>query len=84
MLPVSLDCLLMISPSVFSNDYSLDSSKKKDYRICICCFSAKHAPVRIENKDWLALNQINVSEWSDMSTLGLLFHKNARRCVGKI
>jgi hypothetical protein len=27
-----------------------------------------------KSKDWLARNQNNVSEWSDMSTLGLLFH----------
>ena len=31
---------------------------KPDYKIGICCFSA--------NKDWLAQNQNNVSEWSDM------------------
>ena len=47
--------------------------KPKDYKIGICCFSAKHAPLRRKNKDWLARNQNNVSEWSDMSTRGLLF-----------
>jgi hypothetical protein len=45
----------------------------KDYKIGMCCFSAKHAPLRRKNKDWLARNQNNVSEWSDMSTRGLLF-----------
>ena len=44
----------------------------KDYEIDICYFSAKHAALRTKNKDWLAWNQNNVSEWSDMSTLGLL------------
>ena len=46
----------------------------KDYKICICCFSAKHAALRRKNKDWLARNQNNVSEWSDMSstTCGLV------------
>jgi hypothetical protein len=39
----------------------------------ICCFSAKHAALRRTSKDWLARNQNNVSEWSDMSTRGLLF-----------
>jgi hypothetical protein len=39
----------------------------------ICCFSAKHAALRNKNKDWLARNQNNVSEWSNISTYGLLF-----------
>jgi hypothetical protein len=30
-----------------------------------CCFSAKHASFEIKNKDWLVLNQDNVSEWND-------------------
>ena len=45
----------------------------KDYEIGICCFSAYHAALRRKNKDWLARNQNNVSEWGDMSTRGLLF-----------
>ena len=45
----------------------------KTYVIGMCCFSAKHAALRSESKDWLARNQNNVSEWSDMSTCGLLF-----------
>ena len=39
----------------------------------MCCFSSKHAALRKKSKDWLARNQNNVSEWSDMSTHGLLF-----------
>jgi len=27
----------------------------------------------VKSKDWLALSQDNVSEWSDMSNHGLLF-----------
>jgi hypothetical protein len=49
------------------------SGQIKDYEISICCFSAKHASLRRKNKDWLARNQKNVSEWSDMSTRTLLF-----------
>jgi hypothetical protein len=49
------------------------SGQTKDYKIGICCFSAKHAALRRKNKDWLARNQNNVSELSDMSTRGLLF-----------
>ena len=45
----------------------------KDYKIGICCFSAKHRAIRRKSKDWLARNQNNVSEWSDMSTRGPLF-----------
>jgi len=36
--------------------------KTKDYKICICCFSVKHAALRRKSKDWLAQNQNNVSE----------------------
>ena len=45
----------------------------KDCNIGICCFSSKHTALRRKSKDWLAQNENNVSEWSDMSTLGLLF-----------
>ena len=41
---------------------------KPDYEIGI---SAKHPALRRKRKDWLARNQNNVSEWSDMSTRGL-------------
>jgi hypothetical protein len=44
------------------------SGQTKDYKIGICCFSAKHAALRSKKKDWLARNQNNVSDWS-----GLLF-----------
>jgi hypothetical protein len=47
------------------------SGQTKNYKIGICCFSAKHTALRSKNKDWLARNQDNVSEWGDMSTLGL-------------
>ena len=45
----------------------------KDYKIGICCFSAKYAALRRKSKDWLGRNQNNVSKWSDMSICGLLF-----------
>jgi hypothetical protein len=34
--------------------------KTKDYNIGVCCFSAKHAALRRNNKDWLARNRDNV------------------------
>jgi hypothetical protein len=49
------------------------SGQTKDYKIGICPFSAKHLALSGKNKDWLVWNQNNVSEWSDMSTRGLLF-----------
>jgi hypothetical protein len=49
------------------------SAQVKNYKIGICCFSAKHAALRRKSKDLLARNQNNVSEWSDISTRGLLF-----------
>ena len=49
-------------------DQGPQSGQTKDYKIGICCFSAKHAALRRKSKDWLAQNQDNVSEWE-----GLLF-----------
>ena len=47
------------------------SVRLKDYKIGICCFSAKHATLRSKIKDCLAQYQNNVSEWSKMSTADL-------------
>ena len=47
--------------------------RTKDYKIGICWFSARYAALRSKSKYWLAWNQNNVSEWSDMSTCRLLF-----------
>jgi hypothetical protein len=49
------------------------SGQTIDYKIGICCFSAKHATLRRKSKDWLGRNQNNVSEWSHMSIRGMLF-----------
>ena len=49
----------------------LRSGQTKDYEIGICL--SKHAALRRKIKEWLARNQDNVSEWSDMSIRGLLF-----------
>ena len=45
--------------------------------IVICCYSTKHALLFSKNKHWLAQNQDYVTEWSDMSINGLLFHELA-------
>ena len=49
------------------------SDQHKDYKICTFWFFTKHASLRRKSKDWLAWNQDNVSEWSNMSICGLLF-----------
>ena len=49
------------------------SGHTKDYKMCICCFSAKHAALESMSKDCMTGNKKNVSEWSNMSTCRLLF-----------
>ena len=49
------------------------SGQTKDYKIGICCFSAKHAALKKKSKDWLPQYQDNVSKWGDTSTHGPLF-----------
>jgi hypothetical protein len=44
------------------------SGQTKDYKIGICCFSAKHTTLRRKSKDWLARNKNKVFKWSDMFT----------------
>ena len=62
-----------LAMSAVDHGFEPRSGQTKDYRIVICCFSAKHAALRRKSKDWLARNQGNVSEWGDMSIHGLLF-----------
>jgi hypothetical protein len=59
--------------SVLASSALNRSGQTKHIKIDICCFSAKHAAIRRKRKDWLARNQDNMFEWSDMSTSGLLF-----------
>jgi hypothetical protein len=64
----------VLAPSAVDRGFEPRSGQTKDYKISICCFPAKQAALRRKSKDWLAArNQNNVSEWSDMSTHGLLF-----------
>jgi hypothetical protein len=57
----------MVASSAVDRGFEPRSGQAKDYEIGICCFSAKHAALRGKSKDWLAQNQVNVSEWDDMS-----------------
>ena len=63
----------VLTSSVVDRGFEARSGQTNDYEIGICCFSAKHAALRRKSKDWSAQNQNSVSEWSDMSTRGLLF-----------
>ena len=63
----------VVASSAVDRGFEPRSGQTKDYKIGICCFSAKHTALRRKSKDWLARNRNNLSEWSDMSTLGLLF-----------
>ena len=72
------NCIGGVMVSVFASsavDRAFEpwSGQTKGYANGICCFSAKHAALRRKSKDWLARNQNNVSEWSDMFTRGLFF-----------
>ena len=63
----------VLASRVVGRGFEPRSGQTKDYKIGICCFSAKHTASRRKSKDWLARNQDNVSEWSDMSIHGPLF-----------
>ena len=52
----------VLAASVVDCEFDPRSGQTKDYKIGICCFSAK-------SKDWLARNQDNVLEWDDMRTV---------------
>jgi hypothetical protein len=64
----------VLASSAVDRGFEFRSVQTKDYKVIdMCCFSAKHAPLRKKNKDCLARNQDNVSEWGDISMRGLLF-----------
>ena len=64
----------VLASSRIERGFEPRSDQTKDYKIGIYYFSAKNAALKRKGKDWLARNQYNVSEWSDMSTHGLWFH----------
>ena len=63
----------VLTSNAVDREFEPRSVQTKDYEIGMCCFSAKHIAIKRKSKNWSALNQNNVSEWSDMSTRGLLF-----------
>ena len=63
----------VLALSAVDRGFELRSGQTKNYEIGICCFSAEHTALRRKGKDWLAWNQNNVPEWSDVTIRGLLF-----------
>ena len=57
----------VLASSAVDHGFDPCSGQTKDYKIEICCFSAKHVALRRKSKNWLARNQNNVSEWYEMS-----------------
>ena len=51
--------------------FELRSGQTKNYKIDMCCFSAKETALMGKSKYWLAQYQINVPVWRDMSIRGL-------------
>ena len=53
----------MLMSSAVDRGFELRSGQTKEYKIGICCFSAKHMVLRRKSKDWLAQNKDNVCKW---------------------
>jgi len=51
----------MLASGVVDRGFEPLLGQTKDYKIGICCFSAKHAALRRKSKDWLAWNQLTCS-----------------------
>ena len=63
----------VLTSSALDSEFESRSGKTKDYKIGICCFSAKHAALLRKSKVWLARNHDHESDWTDMSIRVLLF-----------
>jgi hypothetical protein len=57
----------VLASSAVDREFEPRSGQTKVYRIGIYCFSANHVALRRKSIDWLARNQNNVTEWSDMT-----------------
>jgi hypothetical protein len=47
----------VLASSVVDRGFKPRSGQTKYYEIGICCFFAKHTPLRRKSKDWLAWSQ---------------------------
>ena len=55
----------MFTSSAVGHGFKPRSGQTKNYKVGICCFSAKYAALMRKSKDWLVQNQDNVSVWND-------------------
>ena len=56
----------VLASNAIDRNFEPASGKTKYYKICICFLFAKHEALGGKGKDWLAGNQYNVSEWSNI------------------
>ena len=63
----------LLTPSVVDRGFYPWPGETKDYKTC--CFTAKHVPLKCNNKYGFGQNQDNESEWGDMSYSGQLFQR---------
>jgi hypothetical protein len=66
----------VLASSAVDDGFEPRSGQTKDYKIGICCFSAKHTALRRKSKDWLTQNQNNVLEASTLTTTPLMQSHN--------
>jgi hypothetical protein len=57
----------MFASSAIDRGFEPQSAQIQDFKIGMCYFFAKQAALKRKNKDWLARNQNNVSEWNVVS-----------------
>jgi hypothetical protein len=70
----------MFASSAIDRGFEPQSGQIKDFKIGMYCFSAKQAALKRKNKDWLARNQNDVSEWNVVSVSW--HYKNPTQRVG--
>ena len=50
----------VFASSAVDRGFEPRSGQTNDYKIGVCCFSAKHVALRRKSRDWLTRNQNNV------------------------
>ena len=77
----------MLASSAVDCGFEPRSGPTEEYKLGMCCFSAKQAALRSKSKDWLARNQNNVFRVERYVYPGIVFpvswhHKNPTQYVG--
>jgi hypothetical protein len=70
-----IGCVMVsvLACSVVDCGFEPRSGQTKEYKICMCCLSAKHDALRRKSKEWLDRNHNTVPDLSDMSIHGRVF-----------